>query len=266
MSSVLGGEVSSFLHGRGLKCLQKLCQSAQNKEVVEYAALALQTLLGGNLSAKYALTGLLSVQDRLVETEFCDAGMAKSAEEFVPLAELLERQLSLSRPVFTVSLLARPPPPCPHPPAVAVDELSGKDESQVDLQASHKSKGRATSQQQHGSTASSAAGKGYVQYYNHTVNSHLHVQCVLVYRITNSKRQKGERHTDSRMSEESVDSNDQQQQQQQQQASHLLPADAALCAHIEHTKSKIQPLTSVTEQVKQAAMLVPLLLTVQQSI
>ena len=146
-----------------MKCLQKLSKSAQNREVAEYAALALQTVLGGNLSAKYALTGILTAQDRLVETEFFDAGMAKSAEEFVPLAELLERQLSLSRPVFAVSLLAQPPPPPPpRVPTMSPEEQSGKDESQTDLHVSHKSKSRATTQQHHSSTASSAVGKGCV--------------------------------------------------------------------------------------------------------
>lgn len=146
-----------------MKFLQKLSKSAKNREVAEYAALALQTVLGANLSAKYALTGVLTAQDRLVGTEFFDAGMAKSSEEFIPLAELLERQLSLSRPIFTVSLLAQPPPPpSPRVPTVTTEEQSGKDGSQTDLHASHKSKGRATAQQQHSSTANSAAGKGCV--------------------------------------------------------------------------------------------------------
>ena len=152
-----------FVLLRGLKFLQKLCRSSQNREVSEYAELALQTLLADNLSAKYALTGILTAQDKLVEIEFCDAGMARSAEEFVPLAEQLEKQLSFSRPIFTVSLLMLPSPPAPHPPAVAVEDVTGKDGSQIDLQASHKTKGRGgSSQQQQGSAASSGAGKRYM--------------------------------------------------------------------------------------------------------
>ena len=73
-----------------------------------------------------------------------------------------------------------------------------------------------------------------------------------------SKKHKGERHTDSRMSEESGDSGDhqqlQQQQQQQSQGSHLLQPDADLREHIEHVKNNFQPLNTVIEQVKETAM------------
>lgn len=57
------------------------------------------------------------------------------------------------------------------------------------------------------------------------------------------------------MSEESVDSSE---QQQSQHAGYLLQADAALWAHIEHTRNNLHSLTSVTEQVKQIAMSVSL--------
>lgn len=75
-------------------------------------------------------------------------------------------------------------------------------------------------------------------------------------------RKHKERHTDSRMSVESADSGDHhqqqqvQQQQQQQQTPHLLQPDPGLWTHIEYAKKELQPLTTVTEQVKQAAMLV----------
>ena len=142
--------------------MQKLCQSSENREVAQYAGLALRTLLAENLSAKYALTGLLTAQDKLIETEFCDTGMARSAEDFVPLVELLEKQLSLSRPIFTVSLVALPPPPVLHPPVVVTDDAAtNKDGSQIDLQASHKSKSRSGTAQQDGSKTSSGTGKGY---------------------------------------------------------------------------------------------------------
>ena len=75
--------------------------------------------------------------------------------------------------------------------------------------------------------------------------------CVCTPYSFHSKRQKGERHTDSRMSEESVDSSE---QQSQPQTGYLLQADAGLWAHIDHARSNFQSLASVTDQVKQTAM------------
>ena len=201
-----------LVSNRGLRFLQKLCRSSQNREVAQYAGLALRTLLAENLSAKYALTGLLTAQDKLTETEFCDTGMARSAEDFVPLAELLEKQLSLSRPIFTVSLVAQPPPPTL--PTVVTEDVTNKEGSQVDLQASHKSKSRGSTAQQHGSTTSSGTGKRYVFNFYNTI--------VVVMLFICSKKHKGERHTDSRMSEESGDSGDHHHQQHHQ-------AELAMC-------------------------------------
>lgn len=142
-------------HTRGARSLQKLSETSLNRAVAECAALALQAVLNGNLSAKYALTGCLTPQDHLVETEFFDAGMAESTDEFIPLSELMEKQLSMNKPVLTVSLLARPPPP---PSVPVAEDPSPKEESQVDLQASHRGKSRASNTT--GSSSSSAAGKG----------------------------------------------------------------------------------------------------------
>ncbi|KAL8622228.1 hypothetical protein ACOMHN_043751 [Nucella lapillus] len=84
----------------GLEILQGLQQSASRQS--PFIEAAMERLLDSNLSAKYALTGLLS-QQNVIEDGFYDPGQLRQGAKFITLEDYLQEPLNDKRPVFYIS-------------------------------------------------------------------------------------------------------------------------------------------------------------------
>lgn len=62
--------------------------------VIHYASLPCSTQ---PRSSPSLFSGCLTLQDKIVNVDFFDGGMAKSSKEFVPLEELVKQPASLNR-------------------------------------------------------------------------------------------------------------------------------------------------------------------------
>ena len=81
---------------RGTETLQQLSNNSPHREIREYGKLGLKRLLFGSPAAKYNITGALSPQDIILESEFWDMGMV-GPSGFVPLDNIVNQTAEMNK-------------------------------------------------------------------------------------------------------------------------------------------------------------------------